>query len=241
MKILSVLIALAIAITEQSAINSPEVIKTAEEYNAAQEVQDDRKTLYLTFDDGPSKVNTPKVLDILKERNIKATFFVVGASAEKNPDILLRIAEEGHTIGIHSYSHDFRSIYKSTDAFIADFNKAREVIFDITGQSPIIYRFPGGSKNSYNKGTYKAIIAEMNKRGFIYYDWNMSVQDARKGVKTGDLFRSVKEGPKPENAILLAHDAYSYITVELNNILDYLEPDYKTDVITPVTPPAQFK
>ncbi len=119
------------------------------------------KTMYLTFDDGPYVENTARVLDVLKARGIKATFFLVGENVEKNPEMAKRIAEEGHTIGIHCYSHDYKTIYQSVDSYVQDFEKAYQVIKETTGVEAKFFRFPGGSVNAYNKKVCKEIAAEM--------------------------------------------------------------------------------
>jgi|GEM_PF-952419 len=197
------------------------------------------RTMYLTFDDGPSEKNTAVVLDILKERNIKATFFVVGENALTNPDLLKRIAAEGHAVGIHCYSHDYKKLYASADSFVEDFNKAREAVKTITGLEPVIYRFPGGSINDFNKQTYAQIIEKMNELGFIYFDWNICAGDSKLDITHGELLNNVKNEPRYRNAILLMHDAYSVIGRELNDILDYYS-DYQMEIITAGTKPVQL-
>lgn len=135
--------------------------------------------VYLTFDDGPSKI-TPKFLDLLSEKKVKATFFVVSSQIDspEKEDILRRIVAEGHTIAMHSHTHDYATIYQSVEGFLDDFSKCFDKIYEITGVKPTIFRFPGGSINSYNAPVYQAIITEMTRRGFTYFDWNVSAQDA---------------------------------------------------------------
>ena len=135
------------------------------------------KTMYLTFDDGPSKENTDKVLDVLKEKNVKATFFVIGEYVRKYPDTARRIVEEGHTIGIHCDVHDYSIIYANPAAFIADFEKAYDTVYQITGVEAKLFRFPGGSVNAYNKQVCGDIVKELEAKGFIYFDWNASLED----------------------------------------------------------------
>lgn len=135
---------------------------------------------YLTFDDGPSPT-TEKILDVLAEEKIKATFFVTGKSSELHPETLKRIVGEGHTIGVHTYSHEYVDIYESVENFLQDFDKMYSAIVEITGVAPQVFRFPGGSINVYNTKTYTAIIAEMTRRGFVFYDWNVAASDAVKG------------------------------------------------------------
>ena len=135
--------------------------------------------MYLTFDDGPS-ARTLEILDILKEYNIKATFFILSDEKETSRDIVKRIYDEGHSIGVHSSSHAYEKIYKSVDHFLSDFEICLEYIKDITGEAPNIFRFPGGSVNSYNKDICKELTDEMTRRGFTYFDWNVSGEDATK-------------------------------------------------------------
>ena len=181
------------------------------------------KNAYLTFDDGPSS-RTLEILDILKERDIKATFFIV--SNNNNLDILKRIAEEGHTIGIHSHSHNYYGIYKSVEAFLDDFNTCYNKIYEASSVKPEIFRFPGGSINAHNMGIYQDIISEMLRRGFIFYDWNASTQDAVTTTTPEAIVKNVKDTVKDqENVIILGHDSESkYSTVKaLPEIIDYLQ------------------
>lgn len=167
------------------------------------------KTIFLTFDDGPSE-RTAEVLDILKENNIKATFFVIGNKSNEAKNLMKRIVDEGHTIAPHSYTHNFKQIYASVEAFLDDFNKIYNLIYENTGVKPTIFRFAGGSKNSFNKNTYKDIIAEMTRRGFDYFDWNLSVGDAVRKTPTPAvtcISNVTKSSVKCNNGVVLMHDA----------------------------------
>lgn len=171
-------------------------------------VLEEKKIAYLTFDDGPSE-NTWKILDILKEHNVKATFFVLGGTAnEEEKECLKVMAQDGHTIGIHTYSHNYKMIYSSVEGFLDDFNQAFEMIYETTGVKPSIFRFPWGSVNSYNKNIRSELIAEMERRGFTYYDWNV---DSRDSVGTPSEYRikkNISKGlEKYNNPIILLHDA----------------------------------
>lgn len=162
--------------------------------------------VYLTFDDGPSPNNCEKILDILKENDVKATFFVVGTwldpenrnYSEKSVKMLKRMADEGHTIGIHAYNHDYTAIYKSVDAFFNDFDKVEKLITDITGKKPSVMRFPSGSitakgfckKYSGSEDTFPTITAKLKERGYMIVDWNMDSNDWRHG-QTADGIKSV--------------------------------------------------
>ncbi len=185
------------------------------------------KTIYLTFDDGPNTENTNAVLDILKEKGIKATFFVVGKNVERNPETTKRIVEEGHTIGIHCYNHDYGVIYSNVDAYVEDFEKAREIVYEVTGVETNIYRFPGGSINSYNKKVYKDIIEAMTAKGYIYYDWNASLEDAVKNPNRDKILKNARESTLGRKVVvMLAHDTVD-VTVEVLEELLKSFPEYE--------------
>lgn len=160
---------------------------------AARGMVDEEKTVYLTFDDGPS-VQTPKILEILERYDVKATFFVVGREDEQSKEWMRDIVAAGHTLGMHSYSHDYEKIYTSTEAFLEDYDRIFTLIKDTTGVVPSICRFPGGSINGYDGPTYREIIAELVRRGFVYFDWNVATGDA---AETG----LVKPAKLEENAL----------------------------------------
>ena len=123
------------------------------------------KRVYLTFDDGPSS-NTSKILDILKEKNVKATFFVVGRLSDTTTPMYKRIVDEGHSIGMHSYTHKYDEIYKDTDSFIYDVEKIQLLIYEQTGIMSKLYRFPGGSSNTVSR-TDINVLAEELKNGIL--------------------------------------------------------------------------
>lgn len=169
---------------------------------------DDPKAVYLTFDDGPSK-NTTTVLDALKAQGAHATFFIIGKNIPGHEAILKRMVSEGHTLAIHTYSHDYKGMYASVDAYLDDFNKVYTAIHDATGVYPTLFRFPGGSINGYNAGIYEQIIAEMTRRGFIYYDWSVSSEDATgKKLTSAQLTQNVVKGvARSKHPIVLMHDS----------------------------------
>lgn len=199
------------------------------------------KTMYLTFDDGPSEENTSRVLDILKERNIKATFFLVGENVEKYPEIARRIVAEGHTIGIHCYNHDYQNLYQSVESFVEDFERARRVVREVTGVETVLFRFPGGSVNSYNDKVYAEIIEEMTKRGYIYYDWNASLEDAVTGAEPTQLLANgVETTLGRKKVILLAHDVVHNTGEILEDLLDRF-PEYEMRPLSEEVEPIHFK
>lgn len=168
---------------------------------------DEEKTVYLTFDDGPS-ARTAEILDILQRYGVKATFFTVGQTDEAAAEMLKRIVAEGHCLGVHSFSHDYRTIYASVEAFLADFKAQYDWIVQATGVRPQIFRFPGGSINSYSGGIYQELSAEMLRRGFTYFDWNVSGGDVvghatAASVVTG----ATREIDRLRRAVVLLHDS----------------------------------
>lgn len=172
-----------------------------------------KKTVYLTFDDGPS-VNTDKILDILKEYNIKATFFVVGRTDDKSKNLYNRIVEEGHAIGNHTYSHIYKAIYSGDENFLADFRKLEDYVYNITGIKMDIMRFPGGSNTvmprKYCDDKFMArMTAKMLYDGYQYFDWNVDSKDAKVIKQDKDvIISSVLKGVKNNNpAIVLFHDS----------------------------------
>ncbi|MCR5303461.1 MAG: polysaccharide deacetylase [Lachnospiraceae bacterium] len=167
------------------------------------------RKVYLTFDDGPSS-NTGRILDILKEYGVKATFFVVGKPDAVYSDVYRRIVNEGHTIGMHSYSHKYGSIYSSEESFKDDLEKIQNFIYDTTGVWSVYYRFPGGSSNSVSSVPMDKLISFLNEEDIIYYDWNVSSGDADSGYIPVQriIDRSIAGvGRFPHEAVVLFHDA----------------------------------
>ena len=198
------------------------------------------KTMYLTFDDGPSEEYTDMVLDVLAERNIKATFFVIGEYVRKYPETARRIVEEGHTIGIHCNVHDYDKLYASVDSYLEDFWKAYDTVYEVTGVKAQFFRFPGGSVNAFNKGVYKDIIAKMESQGFVYYDWNASLEDAVKHVTPQELIQNaVETAGDRQQVVMLAHDRVDSTAYTLGDLLDAM-PEYRIEPLTVETEPVQF-
>lgn len=191
-------------------------------------ISPEKKTAYLTFDDGPTE-NTENILDILREHKIKATFFVVtGDANSKYLHMLKKIVEEGHAVGIHSHTHKYEQIYSSKEAFLEDMNNSFNIIYEYTGIKPTITRFPGGSINSFNRDIYQDIVEELEKRNFLYYDWNVSFDDAKKNVTTDEIYKSALTGIEKNSKndlIILAHDQAknNYSLEALKKLIDVLE------------------
>lgn len=134
------------------------------------------KTVYLTFDDGPSG-HTDQILEILKRNNIKATFFVIGIG--KNFKDYKKITDQGHSIGLHSFTHEYKKVYANEDSFFKEFYQIRDAVKSTTGQDVKIIRFPGGSSNTIaSKALKTAIINRLTREGFVYFDWNCDSTDA---------------------------------------------------------------
>lgn len=169
--------------------------------------QDAEKKVYLTFDDGPSK-NTEKILDILKKYKIQATFFVVGKEDDFSIEMYQRIMKEGHTLGMHSYSHDYTQIYKSKKAFFQDLRKIDNLLYKATGEHAVYYRFPGGSSNTVSKVSMKILASGLEKRGKVYFDWNAMSGDASgKSLTKKQMINNVLEDVEIHNtSVVLMHD-----------------------------------
>ncbi|WP_416198323.1 MAG: Peptidoglycan/xylan/chitin deacetylase, PgdA/CDA1 family [Sporanaerobacter sp.] len=195
-----------------------------EEAPVEEKINENKKIAYLTFDDGPSKNVTPQILDILDKYNIKATFFTIGYLAEQNPELVKREYESGHAIGNHTYSHNYKYVYKSTDNFIADLDKAEKVLKSILGEDfkTNVIRFPGGSHGDKKKPFVKAVEA----KGISYVDWNALNGDAEgHNIPKDKLVQRFKSTAKGKNKlIILMHDAAAKKTTvaALPEILDYL-------------------
>lgn len=197
--------------------------------------EDDKKIAYLTFDDGPSKHSTEKILDILKENDIKATFFTLGSSIDNNDKakkILKRIAKEGHAIGSHGYSHNYSILYPNRKvdlkAVISDFKKNDDILKDMLGKdfSTRLVRLPGGHSSWNGTGALDAVLKE---KGIWQVDWNALNGDAEgedfpKEVLLNKLKETVGE---QDVVIILMHDTdYKKGTVEyLQSAIDYLKSE----------------
>lgn len=183
-----------------------------------------KKVVYLTFDDGPTRKITPKVLEVLDKYNVKATFFVLGQMAEKNPDLLKEERAKGHAIANHSYSHDYKLLYSNATNFLKDFEKSTAVINSILGDyNGKVIRFPGGSYGS-KRAPYKKVAKDA---GYTFVDWNALNGDAEhQNVPASQLLARVQSSTKGKNhAVILMHDAATKsTTVEaLPKVIEYLK------------------
>lgn len=223
-----------------------ELEKKGIEVDLDQEVKNP-KYAYLTFDDGPSN-NTVKILDFLKANNIKATFFVLGK--ENQGDLYRRIVDEGHTIAIHSNTHQYSDIYQSVDSFMTDIKALSDLIEKETGVKPDVLRFPGGSNNTIShryggKNLMGEIISTVEEVGYAYFDWNVDSMDAAKGLQDEQvIIDSVLNGAKyTNNAVILMHDAAPKTTTvdALPEIVEGLrEQGFVFEKLTTESQPVKF-
>ena len=220
--------------TKLDAIRAIEKRKRDEEEEARRieeerqkEIEKNQKVAYLTFDDGPSEKITPRILDILWEYDIKATFFVLGKMVNINPEILKRTHEEGHAIGHHSYSHDYNYIYRNTRNFIEELDKTNNQFKKVLDEDfeTNLLRFPGGS---FEKKKQNFIIAT-EKLGYINYDWNALNGDAEghnlsKRYLVDRLKSTVSARQGHKEIIILMHDTDTKKTTAdaLPEIIEYL-------------------
>ena len=178
---------------------------------------EEKKIAYLTFDDGPSK-NTELILDILKENNVHATFFIISPYIEPHIQFVKRAYEEGNAIGNHTADHEFKYVYTCEESFFKSFNKQQKFIKEVTGSDCTIFRFPGGSnntivKNSRGKDFTKNITFKLNEVGVNVYDWNVDSGDAKgNNIPASTLIQNIsreikdKDGNYKNPAIILMHD-----------------------------------
>ena len=198
--------------------------------------------IYLTFDDGPSANTTPKILDILKKQNVKATFFILNYSSA-NEHLVKRIVDEGHSIGIHGYSHNYKEIYTSEQTYIENLNKLQEKIKKTTGVTTNITRFPGGSSNTvskFNKGIMTRLTKLVEAKGYKYYDWNIESGDSGGAKTKEDVYNNViKYLSKKRANVVLMHDFSSNNKTinALNDIINYGKNNgYTFEAINDETP-----
>ena len=187
------------------------------------------KKVYLTFDDGPS-IYTNELLDILKKNNVKATFFVVHYDNKDLWPAYQRIVDEGHTLAMHSYTHIYKQIYASEEAFKNDVDSIHDFLYDLTGYDCKYYRFPGGSSNNVSNVDMQLCMKYLNEKGITYFDWNSLSGDAEGGYHTVDslnekVLKYVRENEG--DSIVLMHDLSDrHLTVEgLQTLIDTLKEE----------------
>ena len=199
----------------------------------------------LTFDDGPSSV-TPEVLDVLKENNIKATFFILDYS-EQSKSMIQRIIDEGHTLAIHGMSHDYSKIYASAEATLENFTSLQKKIKKDFNYDVKYVRFPGGASNTisrnYCEGVMTEAVKKVQEESLEYYDWNVDVDDAGSARTPSEIYNNFVDGilPGVENIVLM-HDGEGHMPTAkaLQEIINYAkENGYVFTAISENTTPAK--
>lgn len=189
----------------------------------------EEKTAYLTFDDGPNNTITPKVLDILKEKDIKASFFVIGKYVEEYPEIVKREYEEGHYIANHSYNHDNTKLYKSAESFKNEIEKTDIAIGKAIGVEDYcshIFRFPNGFMAPLYRNEKKALVSILEKMDYTYIDWNCLNNDSMKKYTGSQLINNLKESSKNKDTlVILMHDTkdVSNSSLVLKESIEFLQ------------------
>lgn len=179
--------------------------------------------VYLTFDDGPGDY-TNALLDILDKYEVKATFFVTGRGDD---EVIKREFDEGHTVALHTWTHNYAYVYSSVDNYFADLTQIAERVKNITGQETKLIRFPGGSSNlvsrRYDGRTriMSTLTREVEARGYQYFDWNVDSDDAGRAKDSDTVFVNVAAHLKPGPNVVLQHDIYPYSVEAVERIIQY--------------------
>lgn len=198
------------------------------------------KTIYLTFDDGPDAY-TMTLLDLLDYYGVKATFFVTGSGSNGE---LWRMHKAGHSIGIHTLSHDYDAIYSSEEAYFEDLNAVQDIIYRETGERTTLVRFPGGGSNlasNFNKGIMTRLAEAVQNAGYQYFDWNVDSNDAG-GARTAEqVAQNVIEGVKKQRvSVVLQHDIHGFSVQAVEEIILWgMENGYQFLPLTPDSPPMR--
>ena len=168
----------------------------------------EKKKVYLTFDDGPGS-QTEKILDILKENEIKATFFVTGKAGDEAEKIYKKIVKGGHTLGMHSYSHIYDEIYESKETFSKDFKKLYDYLHDVTGYEPQWYRFPGGSTSEHIQLPLETFTDVLESKNVRYMDWNVISPDiSNPSAKKEQIASGIAESVSQfDTSVVLLYDS----------------------------------
>lgn len=209
--------------TRKITVSNSEIITAKNGENGAKGV------IYLTFDDGPTTTSTPKILDILKQKNVKATFFILNYNQE-GEELVKREYQEGHTVAIHGYSHKYEEIYQSVDTYMNNLIKLQNRIQQSIGYKSTITRFPGGSSNTisrrYCPGIMTTLSKEVVNRGFTYFDWNVNSGDADTAKTSEAVYNNVTKGLSKSRAnVVLMHD-FMNNTKTINALADIIDYGY---------------
>lgn len=199
--------------------------------------------IYLTFDDGPSADITPQILDILDEKQVKATFFILHYS-KNNEHLVKRENASGHTVALHGYTHTYSEVYQSADSCINNFKSLQDQVFETIGKKANVIRFPGGSSNTISRKYCQGVMTELSQRvldeGFVYFDWNVDSDDAGSAKTSEDVYNNVISRMKPHRSnVVLMHDfTNNQKTLNaLSSIIDYgLENNFVFRKLTDQTP-----
>ena len=210
-------------------------------YDPANPPEANGKVIYLTFDDGPSE-HTERLLDILDAYGVKVTFFVVNSS---KTDLLTRMAAAGHTVAIHSSTHNYARIYQDEEAYFRDFNAIKSTIEAKTGITPTMLRFPGGTSNTvsrnYNKGIMGRLSRQLKEMGYRIFDWNVDSGDAMNAFTVKAVYDNVTQGIQGrDTTVVLQHDTNSASVDATEAIIIWgLANGYTFLPLTQDSPPCQ--
>lgn len=206
--------------------------------------KDQKKVAYLTFDDGPSEI-TSQVLNVLEEKGVNATFFLIGNQINKDTlPILKRSIKDGNCIGIHTYCHECKVIYCDAEHYLQDFNQAYTTIKDNLGIEPKIFRFPWGSANRFLSNMEEEVITKLEGQGFTYYDWNVSAEDSVGNPTSYSIMTNIRRDYKKYNKpVILMHDSsINKLSAQtLPQIIDELkQAGYSFDTLDHMDTPYQY-
>ena len=226
----------------KSTISRTVIVDTKAQRKPEEQIKKGARIIYLTFDDGPGQY-TDKLLDVLKKYDVKVTFFVTGKGSDS---IIKREFDEGHTVALHSYSHDYSKIYKNVDAYFNDLYQIQNRVKKITGEESKIIRFPGGGSNTvsrkYDGGTHimSKLAKEVQNRGFYYFDWNVSSGDAAaKAISSDQVYKNVIKSLKEDYSVVLQHDIKGFSVDAVERIIQYgLANGYTFERLTETSPGA---
>jgi len=181
-------------------------------------------TVYLTFDDGPTWM-TERILNILRDRGVPATFFVIYQRGEFAERMYRRIVDEGHALAHHSASHNYRQIYQSMEAFLDDFAKLSDMLVEVTGVKPEVFRFPGGSNTGHLRRIQQEAVAELLRRGYVYFDWEVTSASTSPEATADTMYRAIVRGSRGrDRTIVLMHDSGNAgILTALPRVIDSLK------------------
>lgn len=211
--------------------------ESEEETEPVEEEPDAAHKVYLTFDDGPS-ANTEKILKILEKYDIKATFFVVGTACENNEEVLKKIVEAGHTLGMHSCTHKYSELYASVENFGEDLKEQQDYLYEVTGVKSKVYRFPGGSSNKVSDIAMKEFAQYLDSQDVRFFDWNISSGDGGSYLfPTETIIENCTSNvSKYSTSVILMHDSAGKSTTleALPTVIEKIQAMEDT-VILPIT------